>query len=433
MADLPEPLAALITAGRTLFPDFGFFDPGGVLRVDRRLGPVDRLRIELPTREPLHLQSIGITTCDNADVVSLAHVEPSSWYGPYRDRFSAERLFDFDHPSGTVLHTIRGDEPPRVDMTFDRALDITSVALRNVDTYNTGRARGIRIHTAAPGADWQTVYDAESRQDELAALFADMHDLLPKEGDRATRLLAPVAAKALAGNYTAARIELDLLEALPDARLRAFRAIMSDHVLAARSMRWTIHGPQRCFEFWGEGEKAKYVRYAAEVADDLRRLTPNVCFGFGAALCVVRDGNLIPHDDDLDVLIGFDPDEAATIPEARTVIEDHLRACGHTVRGTYHAHRKVSKPGNSPVDVFVGLFEADVISWYPGKRGALTRDMMFPHSTGQLLDVLVPLPRSPLLYLEQIYGPGWRTPDLGFAHVWGGSDYADLVKPPDER
>jgi hypothetical protein len=166
---------------------------------------------------------------------------------------------------------------------------------------------------------------------------------------------------------------------------------------------------------------------AAEVAEALKSLTPNVCFGFGAALCVVREGDLIPHDDDLDLIIGFDPHEAVNLPEALRRIGEHLRPLGFTVTGNYSAHRQVRRGSGKHVDVFAGLFEGDTISWYPGTRGSLDRHMMFPTSEARLFGVPVPLPRNPLEYLERLYGPGWRSPDPNFRHTWDRSTYADLV------
>jgi hypothetical protein len=145
----------------------------------------------------------------------------------------------------------------------------------------------------------------------------------------------------------------------------------------------------------------------------------------------VRDGEPIPHDDDLDLIVGFEQAEAPTLPHAMRLIEAFLRVRGYAVTGNFTAHRHVSRAGFfKKVDVFAGLFEGDTIAWYPGVRGSLNRTMMFPTSEGAMLGVTVPLPRNPLLYLEQVYGPGWRVPDPTFAHVWNRSAYLDLVKPP---
>ena len=202
-------------------------------------------------------------------------------------------------------------------------------------------------------------------------------------------------------------------------------------MLLQRALEWTAHGPTRSFRFWTPEEKVEYVRLTVSVAAALRELTPHVCFGYGAALAVVRDGDLIPHDDDLDLIVAFEPGEARTLPEAHALVEEHLRARGFAVKGDFFGHRHVAAtPGAKNVDVFSGLFEGDRISWYPGTRGALDRRTMFPTSEGELLGVACPLPAHPVTYLETIYGPGWSTPDPGFRHTWRKKDFADQATAP---
>jgi hypothetical protein len=88
----------------------------------------------------------------------------------------------------------------------------------------------------------------------------------------------------------------------------------------------------------------------------------------------------------------------------------------------------VARPGQGKkLDVFVGIFEGDTISWYPGTRGSLHRETMFPTSEGPMLGHACPLPRNPLQYLETVYGPGWRNPDPAFRHQWSGAGYEDIA------
>ncbi len=250
--------------------------------------------------------------------------------------------------------------------------------------------------------------------------------LIRSDLDAEAKVLIPVLAKTLAADYRSARKAFDKAESLSPSRRRAFRDLVSSDVLSARQLQWTIHGPQRCFRFWTPGQKKNYTQFAAGVVNDLCDLTPNVCFGFGSALSVVRDANLIPHDDDIDIIIAFEPTQASTLAMANDLVEAHLKARGYTVSGKFMAHRHVAKGNRKSVDVFVGLFEGDAIAWYPGKRGALTREMMFPTSDGVLFGVPIKLPRDPAQYVEQLYGKTWTIPNPEFSHEWDQSPYQDL-------
>ncbi len=423
----PDPLSGLITVGRELFPDLDFLAPNGVLRLGLPEGVIDRLRIELPPGQFLHLQSIDITTPDLDDLAAAASVRVSSWYGEYESKFDPARLFAFDAPSGTVIHTMADAAGAWIEISFRRAIAASEIALRNISTTLSTRARGIRVLVGRPRRDLELVYDAAGRQAELEQIF-DRMSLLRPELDAESKLLVPILAKTIAADYHVARTTFDKADGLSNERRRAFRDLVSTELLATRELQWTIHGPQRCFRFWSTGQKKNYTRYAAQVVEDLAELSPQVCFGFGSALSVVRNGDLIPHDDDIDVIIAFEQSEAGSLTAANELVEAHLRGRGYQVSGNFTAHRHVAKPPAKKVDVFVGLFEGDSIAWYPGKRGSLTRSMMFPTSEGALFGIPVRLPRNPLLYLEQVYGKSWRVPDPGFTHRWNNSAYRDLVK-----
>ena len=191
----------------------------------------------------------------------------------------------------------------------------------------------------------------------------------------------PVVGHVLGGAYPQARKALDAADLAPDV-VKEFRSVVNAELLPSRQLLWTIHGPCRSFRFWSPEEQEAYVRFAAEVVEALRDLTPHACFGFGSVLSVVRDHALIPHDDDLDLIVGFEPHEAATLADGLALVSAHLEAKGFSVRGNWSAHRQIGRKSRGKhVDVFVGLFEGDAISWYPGTRGALDRDTMYPPSS----------------------------------------------------
>lgn len=429
MGPLEERLLAIVQASRTLFPDFDFLQPGGVLHIRLTQVTIDRLRIELPTSQFLHLQSVGLTTTDDISPAGLAartKFEASSWYADTEQRFDAEALFDFDNPTGTTIHTGRGPAS-WVEMTFNPPLEISEIRLRNVGRAFGQRARGVRVHVGSPGADHETVYDSGARADELQTLLHALAHQSPAEIYEDLLPLTTILGLTIVGRYAEARALMKSCKAIsPDAR-KEYRRAVNQGLLIGRSVEWTAHGPQRSFRFWTEAEKFDYIQFAVSVVDDLTTLSSSVAFGFGAALAVVRNGDLIPHDDDLDLIIGFEPDEATTLAEAHALVENFLRPLGYSVTGEFFGHRHVSKPGHKKVDVFVAIFEGDHIAWYPGTRGSLHRDDMFPLSTGTMLGVSCPLPRSPLIYLETLYGPDWRNPDPAFKHSWSKKPFADFT------
>jgi hypothetical protein len=418
------PLRELIDAVAARFPDLGFLAPNGILSVPVGVGPVTGIRLELPGNF-IHLQSIGLVTDDGSDASAGAEVAVSSWYGSYAERFDAAALFDWENPVGTMVHTEK-DDPSWVEVRFARPVPLTAIRLRNVKGGVAVRATRLKVLARTR---WRKhlLLDGVVRHRELRAAVASFP--LPADVP-AAEALVPILLDILSGAYTAARRQLDEADLEPQLAAE-FRAVLNTDLLPSRELLWTIHGPQRSFRFWSREEQLAYVQFSAEVVEVLTELTPHTSLGFGAVLSVVRDRALIPHDDDLDVIVGFEPHEAATLDEGLRLVTAHLEERGFSVRGSFSAHRQIGRNhGGKHVDVFVGLFEGDTISWYPGTRGALDRETMYPTTSAPLLGVECRIPARPEVYLERLYGKGWRTPDPNFSHRWDRSSYADLAGSP---
>ena len=422
---LPPTVDRLIEVAAARFRDLGYLGPDGLLDLPLDGGRVLGVRLELPAGRVLHLQSIGIDAEGVSDMTDVAQVRASSWQGDHEEAFSPAALFDIDHPTGTLIHT-NADRPAWVEVRFSRPLTVTRLRLRNVPDETARRARGLKVSMKTR---WRSrvVYDGDLQQ-------RAWHDLLAEAkagagSDPATLALLDVLDLTVRGEY--ARAHTSFAAHVSDERhRRQFVAALNSGLLPARGLEWTAHGPKRPFRSWSDEEQVDYVRDSAEVVEALRSLTPNVCFGFGSVLAVVRDKALIPHDDDLDVIVAFEPEAAATLVDGLRLIGEHLRPLGFEVTGPFHAHRHVRHAGRKRVDVFVGIFEGESISWYPGTRGGLTRAIVFPPRSADLLGVPCWIPAQPEAYLERLYGEGWRVPDPFFRHTWNISAYADIAGAP---
>jgi hypothetical protein len=407
------------------FADLGYLGPDGLLDLPLDGGRALGLRIELPAGQVLHLQSIGIDAEGMHDIAEVANVRASSWQGDQEPAFEPARLFDIDHPTGTVIHT-GADRPAWVEVRFSPPLAVTRLRLRNVSDETARRARGLKVSMKTR---WRSrvIYDGEARRQAWLDLLGDAK--ARADADPETLALLDVLDLTVRGEYGRAHTALAANVSDEQAR-RQFVAALNDKLLPARGLEWTAHGPKRPFRSWSDEERVDYVRDTSDVVEALRSLTPNVCFGFGSVLAVVRDQALIPHDDDLDVIVGFEPEAAATLADGLRLIEEHLRPLGFEVTGPFVAHRHVRRPGRKRVDVFVGIFEGESISWYPGARGGLTRTIVFPPIPADLLGVPCWIPAKPEVYLESLYGAGWRVPDPFFRHDWNSSTYADIAGAP---
>jgi hypothetical protein len=418
----PDPIVDdLIQEAAEHFVELGFLASDGLLDLPIHLGGVRSIRLELGAGQVLQLQSLGIDAQGVDDIASVADIRVGSWADGYQDAFDKARLFDMVLPSGTIVRT-RSGKPAWLEITFARPLTVTRVRVRNVADEAAQKTRGLKL---AVRTRWRSrvIYDGASQLDRWVEQLGRARARAGSEEE--TLAILETLDMTVTGRYAKAHTFL-AHHVADEARRHHFRARLNEALLPARGLEWTVHGPQRPFRNWTDEERVDYVRDSAEVVRALQSLTPNVCFGFGSVLSVVRDRALIPHDDDIDLVVGFETTEAANLDDALGLIEAHLRSRGYDVSGSFAAHRHVRRPGKKRVDVFVGIFEGEAIDWYPAARGKLTRELVFPPRAAELLGIPVSIPAQPEVYLERLYGEGWRVPDPYFSHPWNLSAYEDL-------
>lgn len=417
------PFSTLIETSDVLFNDFNFLQPGGILHIRQRYEEVTRLRIELPGPQYLSLRSIHLETSLSQDeLIEATTMSSSSWH---TEPIELAAILTSEDDGAESFSTGK-DDTAWIELAFATPLELVAVQLRNIDGPSSRRPVGLSMTLVQQDGTAHVLYDAERRRKQLRNVARGYTKYSEVAHTAPIADLLDILVDTIAGHHARARSRYKKVRP-PDEVGRLFRHEVNELLLRARGLEWTGHGAQRSFRFWSEAEKVDYIETAAEVAEALADLTPNVCFGYGAALAAVRDGEPIPHDDDLDLIVGFDADLAGSIPEALALVKEHLGRRGFDVRGEFLSHRHVVKPGHRKLDVFVGLFEGDTIAWFPGTRGALHRNDMFPPSTGRMLGVECPLPNDPVVYLETVYGPTWQVPDPAFKHRWQPKPFADQM------
>jgi hypothetical protein len=408
------------------FSDLNFTAARGELVINLEPTRVASVRLQLPGTQFLHVHSVDVLDAKMQPLTSGASVRTSSSWKSSDKWIADGRLFASESRHEKGVHTHKDDQP-WIEIDLARTSEVHRIVVRNVDTHTSLRARGIQVSVASARDDWQTVYNGTEREHELAAAVETMLKYSPVRHEPGAEELVWLMRDMVVGDHIDVDQRLKALKIFDAEDAARIRSVASERLLASRRLEWTSHGVRRSFRFWSEAEKRRYVESTVQTVRDLEGLTTNACFGFGSVLATVREGFLIPHDDDLDVIVGFEQSEAASLADARELIRAHLTPLGYRVWGEQMAHVFVAKGDSYKIDVFVGLFEGDDIAWYPGTRGSLSRSDMFPVSHGPFYDSDCQLPRNPLAYLERVYGPTWRTPDPGFKHKWGRKPFQDIA------
>lgn len=265
---------------------------------------------------------------------------------------------------------------------------------------------------------------------ELKA-FVDNESVPPGKGVALRQVYLDVAEEYLStGNVDVANVLIRSGKAnLSQHEIRPVLARVNEDLVIENGHEITAHGLIRSFRFWSEAERRDYLSLANEMLAVIRQKFPDALFGYGFALSMVRDGDLMPHDDDVDIIVAADSRDYATITDALVDLSLFLARQGMVLYGAYPGHRKVSKAGGTvDIDVFVGLREGDHLTFIPGKRKNLLYDRVFPASSREFLGIDCPLPADPIAYLSAVYGEDWRDPKPNWHHNWSLDQHVDILR-----
>lgn len=425
-SDLASLARALIRAIATLYPDLRFLTSRGELPLQVGISGVRALRVQLPREGTLHLHSIQIDTATTIDLPAQTTRRSSSTTPSLANVLDRGLILN---PEGTHRKGVQtlAEARPWVQIDFDQPIDLDEVVLHNVAGHACMAAHGVQVMVEVGDGEWTQVYDGAAREEQVSASIAAMRRYAGSGGDVAAEQAVCDAVR----DIILVRFENKYLSRtfapLLGEQEGAVRTVVNQELLDARLMEWTTHGVKRSFRYWTDGERDRYVGDTLELITELQGLTDKVCLGFGGVLGLVRDGDLISHDDDLDIIVAFEPDQAATLPEALALVSDYLLPRGFRIYGDELSHWFVARPNVYKKDVFVGLFEDATISWYPSARRLLRREDVFPPAEAMLRGHVLPVPRNTIGYLEKVYGPQWRVPAPSFTHNWSPTTYSDIA------
>lgn len=386
------------------------------------------VRVSLTRPGILHLKWIEIFAQRGPDLVNVAprgSVSASS-SKPGNERLIAKGNVLRAHNRSVGVHT-QADERPWVCIDLGAPEDLRCIVLFNRGGDWASRAARLAVETSLDGVEWQQIYECEEAERQLLAVLARRrsYDVGGLEVPL-RQMMDHVVVSALSADYDSANA---LLRGTPGYSRQTKNQIahaVTAHVLARRRLEWTNHSVKRTFRYWTEAEKQDYLRFANGLAEAIIALGYHACIGYGGVLSIVRDHDLIQHDDDLDLIVSLPRQSYATIGEGLNALGAKLQDLGYKVSGDYATHRHVSRlPNRRPVDVFAGFEEGEFVSWMPGPRRELRKTDVFPGIWRPLLGVRCLLPRDPFRYVEAVYGPEWMVPISRWNHTWDKAAYSD--------
>lgn len=156
------------------------------------------------------------------------------------------------------------------------------------------------------------------------------------------------------------------------------------------------------------------------LAGRLEGMGLRVFLNSGTLLGAVRDGDFLPHDDDIDVAVILDARSEEEAGAEFAALAPLLHQAGLLdPEGTHPPGlHKLSRVDGVQVDLFpCWIDDADRVHVYPHSHGTLHRDDLLPLQPFKgLAHARMPARPEPMLHSN--YGPGWRVPDPHFRFLW---------------
>lgn len=314
-----------------------------------------------------------------------------------------------------------------------------------------GAPHALSAHRASVLARIASVLDRASREEllGLASLAGVLDSLIWRGADPAVAGLQhelPVAAFVLAATLTRSgpvdlRRVTELQRLIPDSEAAAELEAMVDGYAQRMSVdasplpvRLLPHGLYR--SDWAACEHA-YVASVREVLAVLADLGYPGAIGYGTLLGAVREGRLIAHDDDVDVLIAVQSRDERELGAELSRIISLLATRGVRARITPgFLFLKVTAPKTGRlVDVFPIISGKDGASVRLYLRNMrfhdMPREVVLPFGTLPFYGQPIEVPHAPEVFLEQHFGESWRVPNRFSRLHWIKADGAPTKGGPD--
>ncbi len=379
------------------------------LRLDLPTGPVAQVVVRWPVGTALALTDLRLcTTAANS-------------------RGKRPKSIRIDTDSPTFTCTLKGAE---VTQTTDVPQDGMHMARlcwpeQTATTLILERAQNhqplpedFTVHLAQEGSVQTCLFDHAAEKSDFTAAIGDLPEA--RKYTRSVRIITREVMAVIMGNYADTRASFKkVIARTGHDTFKAFTAITDASWLDERDHEYAQHGVSNTFRYWSRETVETFLSDISALIEQLETHDIPAIACFGTLLGPVRDGGLIPHDDDADILC-FNTDESVGRMTFLSKLAGIAALHGFSVRKISLRGKFVQllTPSGRQVDFFACDVRGDECHVKPARHGPTKTASIFPIKTGKIMGMPMPFPNDEKALLHDIYGEGWTVPQPYFLHEW---------------
>lgn len=369
---------------------------------------IKKLRLSLQTSDFLQLSGVYIYDALGQQIESklLERVEISSKFAD-RPSCGAEQLLNGKRGCST-----KKEESPFVELTLREPIRVSRIDIAN----RSDSPRSFSLVVEGVGINGEIV---------------GLHDNWARYNQVFSKELPIQQRITLAAKYFDFKRLKPLLLRLKKESFDEYKKVRKDvdDFFALRRLSITNHGFTRTFRFMDFEEIKAQVDITLELIDDIEKL--GLGKGFvtsGTLLGFIRDGAVIPHDDDIDIAVVSELTDESLRSLKQNFIDVLTDAGWNVIVPPGNVNLRVGKKSVS-LDLFLGWREHDgSYSISPLKRYAFEYGDLFPVQYLEYPLGKVPVPKNYVKLLNINYGEGWKAPDPSWTFDWkrAFTEFADI-------